>query len=638
MGVDLFRFRIVFQTTEPMNNARKTLAGILALFIMLGAVAFPAQRAQAIFGLGDIVFDPSALMQMIEDALKELARWAAEDAFKALRDRVVKQIVDDMTNDIIAGIEGKGDPSMILDWKRYLKRGGDAAFSSFNDYLTVHGLDLCAPFAPQLRLSFGAKFSADSRTFHGVPMTCRFEDFKDNLQNTKSFIASGGWKAFDEMFYPENNFYGMSLLLTDAYTQDALERQNAANREAEAGGGFLSVKQCTHWTVPSADLSAGGTMTFSNEENVRTYARSIFPTLQPFTKAIYDNSAETYADSLVENNCDAQEVKTPGMVVGEAATKAVLKDFEYSSNVQSIIAALVNTLIGKAFDAGKGLFYKYANQNGGVSYGGGKDYSTGEGEDYTKNIRMQTKAQLDVFKATYSDLGRHFEGLVNLAKQGTVFAKAAVGMCAMGGKIGAPSWGVLVYGNSKEAASRKYANLGDLIDYPPVAIINGGEVRLPTSSDPNYYPDGKDGYFTDLLGKVGAEDNDRIDEKGHKILNGAGILRQGRLDAENNIVDIDKYIADLANTDNPEVISSILNGATDAYTKYSRKYEQYASEILNRDLLSSGEPGQLGGAFANNTFSAMLQSVIDGLQRPDYPSGIQPDKGHYNFFFCESRS
>lgn len=336
---------------------KNTLLAVLLLIFIVGSVFTAIPRANAFIGIvEDILHNITTFLQSLGD----VGRWVAENAEKALRDRVVKRLIDSITNDIIYSIQNEGQPLFVQDWKRFLGVAGDIVFDDFNEILKTHGVNLCAPFGPQLQQMFAFRFGLGNAAQPLSPfIQCRFEDFKRNLEASargEGFITRGGWTVFDQMFLPDNNIFGASLVLEDAYQKKTAEEREAKKNEAISAGGFLNQKKCID--------PPGG-----NEEN-----------------------------------CKKWETITPGKSAGDAVAKAIGKDFEYISNVQSIVSALTNVLVSKIFDKSKGIAGVPVSRDSGVRRSSTGDLSDLEGRSgglNTREIANQVKERMNSLRRSY---------------------------------------------------------------------------------------------------------------------------------------------------------------------------------------------------------------------------------------------
>ena len=121
----------------------------------------------------------------------------------------------------------------------------------------------------------------------------------------------------------------------DEYERRKSAAQKAAESEAYAGQGFLSVKRCT----------------VSHEEQQ------------------FDEDGEPLAPRTV---CDVEETVTPGAVVGELAGKAIGSDIDYIVNAQDFaayVAAITNAILNRVFAEGIGLLHSAVSSSSGGSGG-----------------------------------------------------------------------------------------------------------------------------------------------------------------------------------------------------------------------------------------------------------------------------
>jgi len=156
-------------------------------------------------------------------------------------------------------------------------------------------------------------------------------------------FRQGNWIAWQEMVLrPQNNIYGAYIMAWDQYEIEKSAAQKAAESEAQAGKGFLSVKKCVQnsW-VGYNDCMADGRM--SEEE-------------------------------CVQASCIQYETITPGAVVGQLAAEAVGADIKGLVNAKDLevyVAAITNALLNRMFAEGIGLLHTALSSDGGGGGGGG---------------------------------------------------------------------------------------------------------------------------------------------------------------------------------------------------------------------------------------------------------------------------
>lgn len=123
---------------------KKTLARLLIISIFVSGVYFlkPSPKAQALFGIGDISFDPSNLIPNIgtlaETVYQTVVTTVLEVQVQKLADRVLDKLVNDTLSWANNGFDG--EPGFINNWGHFLKGTEheviSGAFSAANEAVT----------------------------------------------------------------------------------------------------------------------------------------------------------------------------------------------------------------------------------------------------------------------------------------------------------------------------------------------------------------------------------------------------------------------------------------------------------------------------------------------------------------------
>ena len=255
------------------------------------------------------VFDSANLGGKLTDISEKIARWVKEDLVKSLRDVIAKRIIDYIVDQTIVWIQGGGQPKFVTDWDGFLK---DAANIAFDQVIKDVGLaQLCSPFKLQVQISLLPVQQFQQR------IDCTLDDVVKNIEDFYNDFEKGGWIAYNETWQPQGNYYGEMLMIHDEMiTRGALAKE-AAEKEALAGKGFLSVKKCLE----------------QNEEGT----------------------------------CIKEEIVTPGDTVGVAVASAITSDTQWAANIQSWTAALINAVINRVIKEGVGVM-KGSEESSGSSY------------------------------------------------------------------------------------------------------------------------------------------------------------------------------------------------------------------------------------------------------------------------------
>lgn len=142
-----------------------------------------------------------------------------------------KVILDRLVDAFVQWIQRGGQGSIIGDWGQFFDDAGNIAAGEF-----VQGLGagfLCSPFSLNLRLAL-----LPVPTFSKV--TCTLDQIIGNINNFFEDFRNGNWLAYQETWYPRNNFYGGTIIAIDESAKAEALGRDAAEKEALAGRGFLS--------------------------------------------------------------------------------------------------------------------------------------------------------------------------------------------------------------------------------------------------------------------------------------------------------------------------------------------------------------------------------------------------------------
>ncbi len=260
--------------------------------------------------------------------------WAFKIAAEVLKRQLLNMIVDQ----IVAWIQGGGEPKFITDWPGFFRDAVDQAGGKFIQGIGLS--QLCSPFKLLLGAGFIPIPTFTQRT------SCTLSSIGVNIDAFLENFENGGWIAWQEMVLkPQNNVYGAYLLAWDQYEIEKSAAVKAAASEAQAGRGFLGVKRC---------------LKIDEEWN---------------TSCLSDGGDAKGCEAVA---CTKWETVTPGAVVGDLASKAVGSDIDYIVNAQDFAAyvgAIVNAILNRIFAEGVGLLHAGLSGDAGGGGGGGSGSS-----------------------------------------------------------------------------------------------------------------------------------------------------------------------------------------------------------------------------------------------------------------------
>jgi len=373
----------------------KILIWLLLLMVLIEGLFIP-QKTEAVIP----VVDSANLTAKWVDIFEKIARWIKEDLMASLRDVVAKRLIDYIVDQTIVWIQGGGKPKFVTDWNGFLK---DASNIAFDQVIRDVGLAwLCSPFKLQVKISLLPVQRFQQR------IECTLDKVVSNIEDFYNDFKKGGWIAYNEMWLPQNNYYGEILLIHDEMLARADARKEAAQNEALAGKGFLSVKKC----------QGGQTQEQFCNSACMTGQGSVSDFQQCFQDCM--NVSMTEAE-LCDVSGGKMTTQTPGDIVGAAAAEAITSDSKWAANIRSWVSALINAAINRLTQEGLALMQP-SKASGYDSYYPPEykkfnNYSKQEQIDkinkfinewqYLYNAKNQSLSYAEQIKATFLEINNH---------------------------------------------------------------------------------------------------------------------------------------------------------------------------------------------------------------------------------------
>ncbi len=189
---------------------------------------FEIKTAHALFGIGDISFDPANLARMVWEFVRKIAT-----------EQLKTQLVHKLVAQTITWIQGGGKPQFITNWKGFLK---DTAKLSIEKSIDRYYPFLCQSFGPLIRVAL-LPIDLSRET----PPVCTIDQIVANVQEFADSFTNGGWIAYGAALEPSNNFFGSLIQTNEIIQQEAAAEQRAKKLSAIAGKGFTPTRECVKY-------------------------------------------------------------------------------------------------------------------------------------------------------------------------------------------------------------------------------------------------------------------------------------------------------------------------------------------------------------------------------------------------------
>lgn len=358
---------------------------------------FAPRQAKAFWGVADVVIDPT----LIGDTL---ASWAENELLKALRDAVVRTLITMLRDQVIAAIQGNGNPMYVTDWTSLLNQGVNSAANRIMYQIgsAPQGVMSSALEQQILLLQRSGNTNYDSSRISGLLQNAN--PFLSQLQTDGlgEIMQEQGWAGYDKMFSPNYNPLWLSIQTQDAFDSIANTNQNSSQNEAMSSNGFLSLKTCQAYQ--------GG--------------------MSKDTASQLCSGNQSCMDSF----CTNWQTQTPGDLVAQTVGQSFNSDFTFTQNVESAISAIINALITEVLT--KGLSNLTQSSDGsyqGVTIRPPKNSTTTNDTTTAQDLEATYGSQLASYASDYASFLQLADAtptsMLDLANQAVAIAQGFDATC-----------------------------------------------------------------------------------------------------------------------------------------------------------------------------------------------------------------
>ena len=310
-----------------MIFSKPVLATIIVITLVGGILSFlpifnKVAKAQGV-PVNDFIVEANQKIQTSLSFWQKVAKYWELYLRPALRDVAAKRLMDYITQQTLDWINNGIEPTFVGNWSQLLNDAGNIAFDSINDQLTKNGVDLCAPFVPQIQILLRGSFVQQ------MPVRCSVDNFKQNINNSMNLIKNGGWVSYTQAFMPEGSPVGLYYIAYDQAMGEIVKQAQAKQNEAVASQGAQGTgKEC-------AKLADGW-----DEGKISDACKN-------------DEDPSSCAQFLTRNHCASwAPPKTPGILAAQAVDNMIKSDSMWAAGIHNFTSAVINALVSKVFQQG----------------------------------------------------------------------------------------------------------------------------------------------------------------------------------------------------------------------------------------------------------------------------------------------
>lgn len=236
------------------NYLKKIKSGVsvfMCICLLAGSVAMvplnsqgEVQEAEALFGIGDVVYDPkNAVFNSMQAALQDFF-YIKEFTLDGIASGLAKLMLKSITQSILTWINSgfQGSPAFVTDLKQFLLDQADLAAGDF-----IYGSELgflCSPFALDVKIALATSYQEEA--YGETTAQCTLSDVTDNVEGFLSgTFSDGGWASWFEVTQnPANTPTGAYLEAEAEMYARIVDEEGNTIKELDWGSGFLSFKVC----------------------------------------------------------------------------------------------------------------------------------------------------------------------------------------------------------------------------------------------------------------------------------------------------------------------------------------------------------------------------------------------------------
>lgn len=315
---------------------KKIATGVLITGVLTPLLFFSLpQKSYAYLGIGDIVIDPTNLVQNTLTSISTVAIHLKDFVLDGLAWNIANMAIQKLTAQTVNWINSgfNGNPAYVTDPGKFFLGLGDTTAAQFlSSDPTLNSL--CTPFRAQVRLALVKNYLSET---NGINYSCSLGTLENNYKAFVQNFDQGGWNGwFSVTQNTQNNPYGEYLDAKNSLSAQIGTQTAQANAELDWGKGFLSYKKC-------------------NQSDPSYVA------------------ARTVGGVSIPESCSpsAEQIVTPGSVIQDQLDRALGSGGERLNVVNSIneiVSSLMTELVNKALGA-TGLLgtSKPSSANGGRS-------------------------------------------------------------------------------------------------------------------------------------------------------------------------------------------------------------------------------------------------------------------------------
>ncbi|MEO6536436.1 MAG: hypothetical protein ABIT47_01980 [Candidatus Paceibacterota bacterium] len=365
-------------TSRTRTWVKKIGAGVLSLTIVLGLsygsfAVHEAPKAEAFLGVGDIVIDPTNLIQNTIGAAASVDSVVVSKILNGLAWTVAKLTIQSITRSTVNWINSgfNGSPAFVSDLQSNLKYLGDSVADDFfnqlnNTVVDSTGFNIRSPFQDQINQKLRSAYYRETSGALGLSAY----DLSGHSTDPKAFLdgnfSQGGFNGFFSASQnPANNPFDAYKLASDQLWASIDVATKQRQSEIQNGQGFLSWRgEC-----PTSPSAAPTTSVIDTPNAPATGGRA--GALAAANNAVSTALGTKPVSLSKAEQCRNSPIRTPGSVIVGMMPKTLqsgLDSLQAADSINEVVGALMGQLVNKVLGSGGLSGASQPTSGGGSSY------------------------------------------------------------------------------------------------------------------------------------------------------------------------------------------------------------------------------------------------------------------------------
>jgi len=309
---------------------------------------------------GQIITNTDLTNQHLADVIAEQrhqevvanTRQQCQLLYTKTNETIKNSLLFQLSNQIVDWIQNGQQPQFIKNPGKFLS---DTAILAVNRSISQLAPNLCSSFRDQVVVQIPG-YSEQTNPFY-QPVTCTINQVVSNVEDFYNNFQNGGWLAYSEVWQPQNNYFGASMLANSLVTSQATAATQAAQNDLNQGNGFASQVQCTEWVLYSPVTTGGVTQSIMNSLELvgNTYYAPDYSNVQGATADGNPPAVPATAPADSHWQCNATQKTTPGTVAAnltQQASASTLTNLNQTSDVEAFMSTIQDAIVNKLVKGG----------------------------------------------------------------------------------------------------------------------------------------------------------------------------------------------------------------------------------------------------------------------------------------------